>query len=235
MKKNSALRQCVKRPREAKLGKLSFWQQLNKTRQNNKLTCQAISLAEGIWLWKLSMLLLKDFLLKWWKRCSICFCVRVMLSKGNRMPRWRVGLRANGRPRQIKSNGHLSCWQLKSHLSNYSWCLALRSKQSFQQRNKWCGAREHGLLQRSMNFIRKQVKPKNNKQLFHVQQCICCMWWISAVAGHLSLGHWRQDGIRDGDNRCTGERTIPLHCVLPVGRPTTCHALKPHPSYIMRV
>ncbi len=65
-----------------------------------------------------------------------------------------------------------------------------------------------------MNFIRKQVKLKNNKQLFHVQQYICCVWWISTVASHLSLGHWRQDGIRVGDNRCTGERTIPLYTVF---------------------
>lgn len=73
---------------------------------------------------------------------SVC----VMLSKGNRIPQWQVALRANGRPRQIKSNGHLSCWHLKSHLSNYSWCQALRSNQSFQLRNKWCGAGDHGFL-----------------------------------------------------------------------------------------
>lgn len=59
--------------------------------------------------------------------------LRVMLNKGNRKPQWQVVLEANGRPRQIKSNGHLSCWQLKSHLSNYSWCLALRSDQSFNR------------------------------------------------------------------------------------------------------
>lgn len=36
----------------------------------------------------------------------------------------------------------------------------------------------------------------------------------SGQAGHLSLGHWRQDGIRVGDNRCTGERTIPLYTLF---------------------
>lgn len=59
---------------------------------------------------------------------NMFLCVCVMLSKGNWIPRWQVAMRANGRPRQIKSNGHLSCWQLKSHLSNYSWCSGLEIK-----------------------------------------------------------------------------------------------------------
>lgn len=36
----------------------------------------------------------------------------------------------------------------------------------------------------------------------------------SRQAGHLCLGHWSQDGIRVGDNRCTGERTIPLNTLF---------------------
>lgn len=85
-------------------------------------------------------------------------------------------------------------------------------------------AREHGLLWRSMNFIRKQVRLRNNKQLFRVPQHIRCTWWISTAAGHLSRGHWRRDGTRVVDNRCTGERTIPLYRVLPQSkRPQNMH------------
>lgn len=134
-------------PEKAKLGKQSFWQQ-NKRSSRGKTRSWLVRpfRSPRAFCSDNYLLLSKDFLLEWWKRYSICFCVRVMLSKGNRIPQWRLALRANGRPRQIKSNGHLSCWQLKSHLSNYSWSLALRSTQSFHRRNKWCGARDHGLL-----------------------------------------------------------------------------------------
>lgn len=111
---------------------------------------------------------------------------------------------------------HADSWNPISVITADAW--PWDQTNHFQHRNKWCGARDHGLLWRSMNFIRKQVKLENNKQLFHVQQYICCTWRISTVAGHLSLGHRRQDGIRVGDNRCTGERTIPLHCVPPLAR-----------------
>lgn len=38
-------------------------------------------------------------------------------------------------------------------------------------------------------------------------------------------------GIRVGDNRYTGERTIPLNTVLPLTGSTTYHTFKPHLSY----
>lgn len=240
--KSLGLRPCVWMTGEAKLVEVSFWQKVKTTTTEEK----GLPGKTKSWLVKAfrsarafcpenDPLLLKDFLLEWWKRCSICFYVCAMLSKGNRIPQWQVAARANGRPRQIKSNGHLSCWQLKSHLSNYSWCLALRSNQSFQQRNKWCGARDHGLLWRSMKFIRKQVKLKNNKQLFRVQLYICCVWWIPTVASHLSLGYWRRAGIRVRDNRCTGEKTIPFYTVFYhwLGQPHIFHwNLIPHTTRV---
>lgn len=163
-KKNVGLGQCVCRSRGAKLGKLSFWQRQSQTRQKGFLGKRDVDLSRHF-ACRGHLFCCDNYLRYYWKifcwsdgggvqYVSMC----VMLSKGNRIPQWRPAPRANGRPRQIKSNGHLSCWQLKSHLSNYSWYLALKSNQSFQQRNKWCGARDHGLLWRSMNFIRKQVK-----------------------------------------------------------------------------
>ena len=127
--------------REANLGKVTFWQQLNKTRQkcfpekkNKRLTCRAILLTGGFFF--PSFFCSENDPCYYWK----IFCwsdggavryvsVCVMLSKGNRTPWWRVAEGAQWRgPRQIKSNSHLSCWHLKSHLSNYSWCPGFEIK-----------------------------------------------------------------------------------------------------------
>lgn len=151
MKKCVGLWRCVWMTREAKLGKLSFWQQLNKTRQKAFPGKQEVDLSSHFarrrhFALKIICVIYRKIFC-WSDGRGIQYVsVSVMLSKGNRTPQWQVARRANGRPRQIKSNSHLSCWQLKSHLSNYSWCQALRSNQSFQQRNKWCEARDHGLL-----------------------------------------------------------------------------------------
>lgn len=128
-----------------------FLTSAEKAKQNISLEKQEVDFSSHFV--RQQLFALKNYLCCYWK----IFCwsdgrgigyvsVCVMLSKGNRIPQWQVALRANGRPRQIKSNGHLSCWHLKSHLGNYSWCQALRSNQSLQLRNKWCGAGDHGFL-----------------------------------------------------------------------------------------
>lgn len=143
-----------------------------------------------------------------------------MLSKGNTTPRWQVSPRANGRPRQIKSSGHLSCWQSKSHLSNHSWCPTPEIKPIIstqeQMTSSWGSADRPP---RSMNFIRKQVKLGNNKQLFCLGQDM--RWIPTAARPPLSLGHWRWVRIRAGDNRCAGKRTIPPHSVPPLSSDRT--------------
>lgn len=96
--------------------------------------------------------------------------VLVMLSKGNRIPWWQVLLQTDLELRQIKSNDHLSCWQAKSHLNNYTWCLALlgqRSDPIISQRGRTLGTRDPGLLYRSMHFNKIGIKLNNSKQLFY--------------------------------------------------------------------
>lgn len=138
---------------------------------------------------------------------------------------------ANGRPRQIKSNGHLSCWQLKSYPSNYTWCLASRSNRSFQHEDKWCGARDCFRDQWTSSGSELNWKTINTRFTSYNIFAACDVFLTTA--SHLSLRYWRQEDLETIDTLVRGQSLSYNVFCRRMSRPHI--TLKPHLSDIMGV